>query len=787
MHLLGDFDSLIAAVQNGANAVYLGTSNFNARINANNFSLDELEKAITYAKLRNVKVYLTLNILINNLEFFEAVETARIAYELGIDGIIVQDLGLATYIIDHIPDLEVHASTQMTIYDLNGVKELQKLGFKRVVLARELPLNEISYICKNSNIDIEVFTHGALCVSYSGQCLMSSAIGGRSGNRGKCAGPCRLPYTLENSNNKKLASGYLLNTKDICSIDLIPQLIDSGIKSFKIEGRMKSPEYVGLVTKIYRKYIDLALSANKYEVDEKDRNNLIQIFNRGGFSTGYLNGYLGKKMAFYKRPNHMGIFLGRVLHFNPNKGHIKLTLSTPIEIGDTIQINDNIYTISEIMIKNTNLSNTNIGQTITIGRIKGDIKINDEIFKVSSKSLNQSIKDTLKKENIKRVINCNVYIKKNEPIKVKAFDNYISCEYLSDIIPQKSIKTPITKERILAQFNKTGNTPFEFGTIDIELSDDISVPISSINEIRRKVLELYENTFKNQIKNTCKLSYMNTHIPAKENIYDKKVSVLLNKLNKDFDYSKLQNIDNVYIPFRYFMKPEFEKLIFEINNLKNIKTYIYFPAITRKNYISLIKNNIDNIVNKYKINGFIISNIGQLELINHLKLDIIANYTLNIFNNYTVDNLKNFNFKTITLSPELNTSLINNFKDNIDISYEFICYGRLQLMTSSYCVIGCNSITSGSSCSHDCQKDTYHLKDRLGFKFTIYQDDIDCISNIYNSKISSISCENLHIDNIRIDILDETIDEINNIVYTHKNSNRFEGKIYTNGNINKVI
>jgi len=695
---------------------------------------------------------------------------------------------LANYIINNIPGLEVHASTQMTTYNLDGVKKLQELGFKRIVLARELSLDEISYICKNTDTDIEVFIHGALCVCYSGQCLMSSTIGGRSGNRGKCAGPCRLPYTLENSNKEKIASGYLLNTKDICSIDLIPNLLDAGIKSFKIEGRMKSPEYVGLVTSIYRKYIDLALSNNEYIVDESDRNNLMQIFNRGGFSTGYLKGYLGKEMAFYKKPNHMGIFLGKVLDFNPNKGHVKLVLSTPIEVGDTIEINNNIYTISEVMNKNINLTKTIIGQTVTIGRIKGNIKIGDKIFKFSSKTLNKSINETFNKENIKRIINCNLYIKKNKPIQAKVYDDSIKCEITLDIVAQEALTSSTSKKKIITQLNKTGNTPFQFGTINIELDDNIFLPVSNVNEIRRNILQIYENAFKNDIKNICNLKIDNNNIyPRKKSTLNKKVSVLLNELNKNFNYTNLKNIDNIYIPFKYFIKKEFEDIISAISSLENVNIYIYIPAITKKNYIKLIKNNIDDIIAKYKINGFIVSNIGQLDLVKHLNLDIIANYTFNIFNNYTIDSLVNLNFKTITLSPELNSSLINSFKNIDNIDYELIVYGKSQLMTSSYCVIGCNSKNSGNNCSHPCQKNHYLLKDRLGFDFSVYSDDIDCISNIYNSKITSISAENLNIENIRIDILGENIEEINNIISIHKANQRLEGKIFTNGNINKII
>ena len=261
----------------------------------------------------------------------------EVAYNAGLDAIIIQDLGFAKKVMELFPRLEVHSSTQMTIYNLDGVKQIEKLGFSRCVLARELSIEEIEYIAKNTKIEIEVFIHGALCISYSGQCLMSSMIGGRSGNRGKCAGSCRLPYTLLKDEQEK-EKGYLLSSKDVCTLDLIPELIHSGVKSFKIEGRMKSKEYVGIVTSIYRKYIDLAESGKEYKVDNKDREKLMQIFNRGGFSTGYLNGKFGRDMMYKYKPNHIGVPIGEVIGYNENKGHIKVKLFKDVNLGDSIAV-----------------------------------------------------------------------------------------------------------------------------------------------------------------------------------------------------------------------------------------------------------------------------------------------------------------------------------------------------------------------------------------------------------------------------------------------------------------
>jgi putative protease len=321
---VGDFECLKSAVQNGADTVYFGANLFNARAFANNFDDKLLEKAINYAKLRGVKTNLTLNTLIKNHELADAINLAKKAYQFGIDAIIVQDLGLARYLIKHFPGLQVHGSTQMSVHNLEGVKELQKLGFSRVVLSRELNISEIDYICKNSNIETEVFIHGALCISYSGQCLFSSLVGGRSGNRGKCAQPCRLPYELL-ENDSIINKGYLLSTRDLCGLEYLPKLVKAGVSCLKIEGRMKTPEYVATVTRIYRKYLDMALSNDNFVIDDNDKQELLQVFNRGNFSCGHLSPDPNRELIYKNKSNNMGIYLGKISNFNNNKGHITFT------------------------------------------------------------------------------------------------------------------------------------------------------------------------------------------------------------------------------------------------------------------------------------------------------------------------------------------------------------------------------------------------------------------------------------------------------------------------------
>lgn len=775
----GDFECLKAAVQNGADAVYFGADKFNARANSKNFNSEELRMAIEYAKLRNVKTHLTINIVIQNAEFEDALNLVKDAYLAGIDAVIVQDLGLAKKIIETFPNLEVHASTQMTTYNKEGVEQLEKLGVNRVVLARELEVKEIEDICKNSNVDIEIFIHGALCICYSGQCLMSSLIGGRSGNRGTCAGSCRLPYALL-KNDSVVNKGYLLSSKDVCTLDILPKILASGVKSLKIEGRMKSPYYVGLVTSIYRKYINLAQSGKPYIVEDSDREKLMQIFNRGGFSTGYLNGKLGKEMMYTKRPNHIGIKVGEVVSYNKNKGYVKVKLEKDIELGDSIAIKESSCKISELMLGNTNIKILKKGQIATIGRIYGDIKIKDYVYKTVSNSLNKEIEQKNSKENVKRKITGKISLKNNQPISIEIIDELtkINIKEQKDVIPVKAEKTGITKERIKEQLSKTGNTIFEFSNIEVELDEGIIVPISSINELRRDSLEKLENELKSKIKRN-EVIKINTLKEKKEEKTREKIEVnlCLNKLNNNINYKNLKDINNVYLPIELFFEKENEQKIQEISN--NFNTYIIIPAITKGVFNKLILEKLQ----KLNFKGLVLSNISQLNYLKGIKkeeLELIANYTFNAFNNYTIEELKKLGFNKIIISPELNKTNINNLSENIQ--KELIVYGRTLLMTSEYCTIG-----TFKGCKGFCKEGKYTLKDRLGLKFPVYTNRINCNNLIYNSKITSIEWKDLNIDSIRIDILEETEEEIKNIIEVHRNNQRLEGINYTNGNLNKEI
>lgn len=627
-------------------------------------------------------------------------------------------------------------------------------------------------------------------------------------------GPCRLPYELI-ENNKSIDSGYLLSPRDLCSLEHIPDFINSGVDCLKIEGRMKAPEYVATVTRIYRKYIDLALSNQPYIVDENDKKELMQAFNRGMSSSGHLEKEANRDFIFKEKPNNMGLFLGIVQKYNKSKGLITLKLKENIKIGDTISLQneDGSYTISELMSDGKNITKTQIDQTVTIGRMKGNINLGDKIYKMSSKELLTKAQKSYKTENRKIPLTCTVTIKKNEPVSIlvtssSKLDVYkklnISCKL--DCLPVEAKNKPLDENTIIRQLSKTTSTPYEFTKININLEENLFLPkLSALNELRRTALQKVEDyaiskihkniktDFKDNLSTNPSLESMRDF--AKENINFEnkftKISLLLNILNTEFDYSKLEYVDNLYIPLNYFNDKKFDNILKTLT--KKFNTYIYLPTIKKINYRNLFYNNIKDTVNKYQIKGFVISNIGNLLLLNDLfedlnkSFNIISNYTLNVYNNNTVLELKKLGVSKFTISPESDKSTISNLCNYNYLQKELIVYGKTPLLNMSYCLLG-----SSNKCYPECKQlcrsnNTYYLKDRLNMKFRILPDNIQTVTTVFNCKTTSISSKDFNINFARIDILDEDIQQINDIILKVKSGNRFEGKDYTNGNLNREI
>lgn len=772
----GTYEAFLAAVENGADAVYLGGKSFSARANASNFSIEELQQILTYAHLRGVKIHLTMNTLLDDSELPEAFAFAKEAYQLGVDAIIVQDLGLATMLHQAFPDLPLHASTQISAHSLEGVEMLAKLGFSRVVLARELSLDEIRFICEHTTTEIEIFAHGALCVSYSGQCLMSSMIGDRSGNRGKCAQPCRMPYQLI-QNQDVVASGYLLSPKDLSTLDILSELPQ--VTCLKIEGRMKSPEYVATVVQLYRNYLDLAGAAPSQE----DQNRLAQVFNRGGFSHAYLHQKTGKDMMCYEKPKHWGCYLGTVASYD-GKRYITLAKEAnapELSIGDGIEI-----------WNRTNFSPSTIVSEIIgnqIGRIQGDISVGDKVYKTMDKRLQQSAKETYSRGFRRQTpISITVHIAEGKPISVQLED----FSYSSSLIPEEAQKQPLTVDTVKEHFSKLGNTPFSAKDITVQLEGHVFLPIRQLNELRRQAIEAYEQyilsayqrplspiTWESWKKNAFANCSENAETPSKDG-NRKHVSVMLRTVQEEF--LTLQGVDAFYIPF--------QEALTKLPQIKQLpgKIYLVLPTITKGNYAALIQKHLANMLTV--CDGVVLSHIGQYAYVKDLPTEKIANYTFNTFNTVTLELLASLGFSKALLSPELTKSQMQAIASHTPLPVEVIAYGSLCVMTSEYCPVG--SLVGGFSAHHKCSQpclrgDRYYLRDRMKMDFRILPDAIDCQASIFNSKITSVATKDLAIDSIAIFLLDEPPSSVQSIIDTHKNGERFSGEAYTNGHWNRPV
>ena len=496
----GSMECLKAAIAAGADAVYTGGALFGARAYAHNLTEEELLEAIDYVHLHGRRLYLTVNTLIKDREMEKQMYDYLLPYyRQGLDAVIVQDIGLFRFIRKHFPDLPIHASTQMTLTGVDGAKFLEKEGAQRIVTSRELSMAEVKKIADETELEIESFVHGALCYCYSGQCLFSSFIGGRSGNRGQCAQPCRLLYRTPEAKRPQ----YLLSLKDICTLELIPEMIESGIYSFKIEGRMKKPEYAAAVAFQYRKYTDLylkyyeecpaeedpaAYAMKKYRVREEDRQMLLDLYNRGGFHTGYYHTQNGREMISLNRPNHAGVPAVKVL---AKKGrNVTAKAQTDLYPQDIIELPmrkgrekaDN-YTCKDAVRK---------GMNVQIPVFADTPFKRDEIW---MRTRNSTLIDTLREEFVNGKIKERIcgtfrlYPQEKATLTVKCRDAEIT---VAGEKAQEALSQPMSRERIEKQLRKTGNTEFEFSFLKAEIGEKVFLPMQSLNELRREALETLE-------------------------------------------------------------------------------------------------------------------------------------------------------------------------------------------------------------------------------------------------------------------------------------------------------
>nr|WP_307506396.1 U32 family peptidase [Paeniclostridium ghonii] len=755
---VGSFDALKAAVQNGANAVYLGGKEFSARASANNFDREELKEAVNYAHIRNVKVFVTANTLIKQNEIDDFLNYIKYLYDIDVDAVILQDIGMAKLIKKLLPDFELHASTQMVAHSLEDTLYLQNLGFDRVVLARELNIEEIEYICKNTNVDIEIFVHGALCVCYSGQCLMSSMIGNRSGNRGRCAQPCRQRYELIDINSGQVINtegDYLLSPRDLNTIEEIDRVIEAGVHSLKIEGRMKRPEYVATVISSYRETIDKYVDGKKVNVSNETMNNLYTIFNRK-FTKGYLLGEVGQDIMNSNRPNNVGLYIGKVIDYNRKAKRLKIKLENTLKKGDGINLGGG--TIGRIIKKNNLISDRGeAGELIELDFI-GEAKKGQIVYKTSDSDLLNTIKKSFEEdvENIKIPIDASIKLKIGENPTLLLKDGYNNkITVTNEKLVEKAMKVSLGEEKIISQIKKLGNTTYALRNIETDIDENISLSVSILNQLRRDAIEQL-NSERAIIKNRKYKDKIIKYTPT------------ITKTDKDIKLRiKAKNLDQLKIVLNYDIDAVYYE---DINTLEeaiklcsNSIKIIYSPPRILRNKDYRMLNKLDGIKN-------IPIQAGNLGCVNLYKgKELYIDSYLNSFNSETINYYKSEGANVVCISQELNLTEIKDMLMYTDSEIESIVYGYTPLMISEYCPMGvlirnCKKDKKSSICN----KSIYGLKDAKDDMYRLSQ-DIFCRTSIYNSKplcvledLSELKKSNINI--FRIDLTFETKEEIESIV-----------------------
>lgn len=732
----GSMDALKAAVNAGADAVYLAGKQFGARHYAANFDDKELKEAVDFAHLRGVKVYVTVNTLIKDHELKQIAKYLIFLYKIGVDAILVQDIGVAKLAKKLVPNLKLHASTQMTIHNTEGVKWAAENGFKRVVLSREMELSEIEKISectKFKEIELEIFAHGALCYSYSGQCLISSFIGGRSGNRGMCAQPCRRKYDLVFGDKDKygrpvklstapLKNKYLLSTRDLALYEHLNKITQLNVNSLKIEGRMRSPEYVAIVVNIYRKALD-SISRKKWKPKKDDINNLKLAFNRD-FTRGYILEEDYSKIMGRNRPGNRGIYLGYLIKYD------KKTKEAVVEIkGDIIpQKGDGIVFISSNkdqkdygMLVN---ESTQINKNMVKFKVQRYLWPGTQLYLTRRKSLvdkAQKIisgsRSTLKNQIM---VDLDILIENDGSLMIKSHFNYAGNSLQLEMIPnfkmERAIKKPLDEETIIKQFQKSGDTPFKIKSINIDYPGDLFAPISKLNQIRREVLKKIEemiissyNPSEDKIKraygqlntldeelslNIIELKEKNLNLSA----YVDELEVL--KAATDAGCNKIYfNPFNVYNPIDCNSNDkievdEYSRLISEAISIckkYGVHFILRLPKITSSHFLDNIK---PFLIQAYEagVDGVMVDGMGAAKFILDLNssINLFASSGLNIWNVETVDALKN-HFKGLTISPELSGDEIQILASKvqqrkIDAELELIVQGNLESLISKDCL-----------------------------------------------------------------------------------------------------
>lgn len=826
----GTYECFRAAINAGADAVYLGGSMFGARAFAGNFEEAELIKAIRTAHLYGRKVYLTVNTLLRNDELEKLVQYVKPYYEEGLDAVIVQDYGVFAVLREAFPGLDLHASTQMTITGKYGAQLLKDMGAARVVPARELSAKEIRDIYDNVDVEIESFVHGALCYCYSGQCLLSSMIGGRSGNRGRCAQPCRLTYSANGISEK-----YLLSPKDMCTIEAVPDILDAGVYSLKIEGRMKSPEYVAGVSYAYRKYVDMYLEKGRdgYRVEEQDIRQLMDLYNRGGFCKGYYYAQNDKSMMTFDRPNHQGIVIGNIKNG-------ELILSQEVNPGDVLEFPDGSEYTTPTGKKSGRLA-------LPKGVLKNP-KNGAAVYRTRNNELLGQLRAGYIDNDIKIPVRMEIFLKSGERACLKLLSGDKELVVYGDVL-EPSDKRPAVREDVVKQLKKLGGTAFssDEGSIVTEIQGSPFVPVRLLNDLRRNALEELESMLLSGYKRNHEYMKVQASMTAgvleadaaQENagvqeIADAQENAVIQEntaaqcnaaceagLTEHRDYLEGQhditvqvmnkeqleavlrtahnNVSRIYISTELsgidgaiMMKGMVDEYNAGISaNNRKIEVYMAMPYIFRDRAVTLFERKLED-VKAAGFDGMLIRSPEELGYIRKKGLyelyagRVVADYNVYTYNKAAFDEYIRLGIHDFILSEELNAGQLRGLCRSVqdrNIYLEKLVYGYLPLMVTAGCTLKYTS--KDKPCG---RPGVYYLTDRKGKQLAALNSCSYCYNLIYNSVPEYLldkpdEIRNMGVEALRLSFSIEGADEVENIMKMNADS----VKAYTRGHYNRGV
>lgn len=721
----GNTEALKAAIAAGCDAVYLGMRKFGARAYSDNFDEESLREAVEYAHLRDVKVYVTMNTIVFEEEIQDMQAQLRLLNELGVDGVIVQDIAVFEYIVNNFEDMEAHCSTQMGIDDLEGTLLWKEMGADRVVLSREVPLEKVKEIKNKAKVPLEIFVHGALCVSYSGNCLMSGLIGYRSGNRGRCVGSCRKPYELVNTTEgNSLGTSYLLSMKDLNTIEHIDEL--KKIDSLKIEGRMKEPVYVTNVVSQYRRALD-----GKAEASAEAEENLKKTFNRT-YTQGYLFHEDPRDITNISRPNNFGYEIGRVS--GSRKGMYELTLSESLNQNDIIRIDHENEDVNLSLVKLYDCEGNliNRAEEVCYIKIKEKLSTGDIVYKTKDYKYYKELEDGTDTEFRRFSLDIKVYAYPNAPLVIDAAGLGCSCLYESTETLEEAATKPTDREQIIKQFSRLGDTVFRLGNVEFE-EYNAFIPAKLLNAARREIVSrLCEAKLASKPR---RLKPQNAEAETKAKT-ETETGIRADKTQKNAE------------------------------NVTKVKPYLTAAVLTREQYDACVRCGIkeiyfDNIIrrnqNDYepKHGELLIGGYGGIYRYKDTN-PFVTDYSLNVVNAVSCRRLHELGAKRITLSYELNRKQIQSLvkayieQNGSYPSLEMVVYGRAPLLFTKYC-----PLKKAGQCGL-CKTNRYELRDEYG-AFPIISHR-DCSTTILNGKILNLLDEMPSIEGVEAFRLNFTLE-----------------------------